>query len=71
MAELRIYTKEGCPHCEAALRFMNQEKIAYEEIDVHNVPGAQEEALKHSGGRRQVPIIVREDGVEVGFRGGS
>jgi glutaredoxin len=50
---------------------MNQEKIAYEEIDVHNVPGAQEEALKHSGGRRQVPIIVREDGVEVGFRGGS
>jgi len=45
--------------------------VAYEEIDVHTVPGAAEEALKLSGGKRLVPVIVEKDKVVLGFCGGS
>ncbi|MFH2055485.1 MAG: Uxx-star family glutaredoxin-like (seleno)protein [bacterium] len=71
MSKITVYTKVGCPHCEAALRYFKQEKMAYEEIDVYDVSGAEAEALEHSGGKRRVPIIVRDGEVEVGFRGGS
>ena len=71
MSELRVFTKVGCPHCEAAIRYFDQEKLEYEQIDVHDVPGAQAEALKLSSGQRRVPIIVRDGDVEIGFRGGS
>ncbi|MCK4858624.1 MAG: glutaredoxin family protein [candidate division Zixibacteria bacterium] len=68
---VRIYTKEGCPHCEAALRYLDQEGIQYRQIDVHQVSGAQEEVMKLSGGACQVPVIVRDGEVEIGYRGGS
>lgn len=71
MSELKVYTKVGCPHCEAAMRYFDQEKLDYKQIDVNEVPGAEKEALKFSGGQRRVPIIVRDGEVEIGFRGGS
>jgi glutaredoxin len=70
MTDVKIYVKQGCPHCEAALRYLQQEQIDFEQVDVNRVPGAQDEALQASGGQRRVPIIVRGDDVEVGFRGG-
>jgi glutaredoxin len=70
MAMVKIFTKVGCPHCDAALRYFNQENIDYEQIDVYDVPGAGDEAMKLAGGARKVPVIVRDNKVEVGFRGG-
>jgi len=70
MPDIRVYTKVGCPHCEAAKNYFDQQGWKYKEIDVRNVAGAEAEALKHSDGRRIVPIIVRDGAVEVGFRGG-
>ncbi len=70
MAEVKIFTKVGCPHCEAALRYFKQENIDYEEIDVYDVRGAGDEAMKLANGARKVPVIVRDNKVEVGFRGG-
>jgi hypothetical protein len=34
-------------------------------------PASLEEMLRLSGGVRRVPVIVRKDGVEIGFRRGS
>jgi glutaredoxin 3 len=70
MTETRIYTKVGCPHCEAAIRYFDQENIEYEQIDVHKVAGADKAAMSLAGGVRKVPVIVRGNKVEVGFRGG-
>lgn len=53
------------------MRYFEQEKMEYEQIDVYSAPEAEVEALNFSGGKRRVPIIVREGKVEVGFRGGS
>ena len=71
MAKVKIYTKVGCPHCEAARNDFKKRGVAYEEIDVHTVPGAAEEALKLAGGKKIVPVIVEKGKVTLGFCGGS
>lgn len=39
-------------------------------MDVKADPAALEEMLRHSGGRRAVPVMVKDDGeVTVGFGG--
>ena len=70
MANVTIYTKEGCPYCEAAKKYYNDEGVAFEEIDVHQAPGAKEKVLELTGGERIVPVIVEGDEVKVGFGGG-
>lgn len=70
MAEITMYTKTGCPYCAAAKKYYNDQKIAFTEINVHDVPGAMEKALALSKGKRIVPIIVEADNVKLGFGGG-
>lgn len=71
MAKVKIYTKVGCPHCTAAKDDLKKRGVAYEEIDVHTVPGAAEEAAKLAGGKRMVPVIVEKGKVSLGYCGGS
>jgi len=65
-----IYTKQGCPYCEAARQHYTDLKIPFEEIDVHSTPGALDKVSQLSGGRNIVPVIVDASGVKVGFGGG-
>lgn len=71
MSKVRVYTKVGCPHCAAAKDDFKKRGVAYEEIDVHTVPGAAEEAMKLAGGKKMVPVIVENGKVTLGFLGGS
>ncbi len=70
MPEVTIYTKPGCPYCVAAKEHFTKEGIAFKEIDVYDVPGAKEEAIKIAGGKAIVPVIVKDGAVEIGFGGG-
>lgn len=65
----KIYTKIGCPYCAAAKEDFRNRGVVFEEIDVHNVPGAAEEAQRIQGGSKRVPVIVENDKVTVGFGG--
>lgn len=71
MSKVRVYTKVGCPHCAAAKDDFKKRGVVFEEIDVHTVPGAAEEAMKLAGGRKVVPVIVEGGTVTLGFQGGS
>jgi glutaredoxin len=71
MTKVKIYTKIGCPHCASAKDDFKKRGVTYEEIDVHTVPGAAEEALKLAGGKKVVPVIIENDKVILGFEGGS
>ena len=71
MSEVTIYTKKGCPYCAAAKKSYDDQGIAFNEIDVHDTAGAQDELLKHSGGERIVPVIIDNGEVKLGFGGGS
>ena len=71
MKDVTIYTKVGCPYCDAAKTYFKQEGIEYNELDVKKDPGAGAKAEELANGARRVPVIVEGDKVTIGFRGGS
>jgi glutaredoxin 3 len=70
MKNVTIYTKPGCPYCAAAKEHYTEQGITFNEIDVYSSGAARQEALRLSGGKAMVPIIVEEGNVTVGFGGG-
>jgi len=70
MADIKLYTKTGCPYCAAMRQSLTDEGVVYTDIDVHSSSEAMKEALSHSSGRRMVPILVRDGSVEVAPNGG-
>ena len=70
MSKVTIYTKVGCPYCDAAKKHFGDQGIQIEEIDVHGVAGAVDKANELSGGKNMVPVIVEDGKVTVGFGGG-
>ncbi len=69
MAQVKIYTKVGCPYCASAKEDFKKRGVNFVEVDVHSVPGAAEEAQRLQGGSRRVPVIVENGIVTVGFGG--
>lgn len=69
MSDLILYTKTGCPYCEAAKKHYTDEGRAFTEYNVIELPDKKEDLLKASGGRPEVPVIVDGDTVTVGFGG--
>jgi len=65
-----IYTKNGCPHCDAAKQHFTAEGIQFEEVNisVHSERIREIEQLTKS---LKVPVIVDNEQVTVGFNGGS
>jgi glutaredoxin 3 len=70
MTDVTIYTKTGCPYCAAAMEHYSGEGVPFKEINVSEVPGAKEEAIRIAGGQKIVPVIVEDGAVKVGFGGG-
>lgn len=70
MSGVTIYTKVGCPYCMAAKKHFSDQRIKFDEIDVHSTPGAIDKVKKLSGGKNIVPVIVENGKVTVGFGGG-
>ncbi|MCK4655627.1 MAG: glutaredoxin family protein [candidate division Zixibacteria bacterium] len=70
MAEVKIFTKPGCPYCAAAKEDLSKRNVDFEEFDVTVGGQFESEALQFSKGQRLVPIIVTGDDVKVGFNGG-
>jgi len=69
MDQVTIYTKPGCPYCDAARSDLQQRGIEYTEHDVKADASALRRMLELNGNRRHVPTIVQGDQVTVGFRG--
>lgn len=70
MSEVTIYTKTGCPYCDAAKEHYKKQGVDFDEINVYNTAGAKEKAIELSGGKAIVPVIVENGCVKVGFNGG-
>jgi glutaredoxin len=58
---LVIYTKPGCPYCEKARDYYDENHIEYIDYDAQNDIERQREMFAYSGGDPTVPCIV-EDG---------
>jgi len=57
-----MYVKPGCPYCERARDYYNENKIEFDEYDAQNDKERQKEMLQYTGGDVTVPAIIK-DGV--------
>ena len=64
MAEVKIYTREWCGYCTAALRLLRKKGVAFEHIDTTGDPDKRR-WLVEATGRTTVPQIFI-DGRAVG-----
>ena len=61
-----IYGTDTCPFCNQARKAYG-DMVIY--ININEDPKKLEEMLVYSGGKMQVPVIVKGDKVTVGFAG--
>jgi len=66
-----VYTRTGCPYCDALRSDLAGRGVAFREVDVGTAPEVIPELLKLTGGRRVVPVLVDGTRIEVAPRGGS
>ena len=55
---IEMYIKPGCPYCQKARDFYQEEKIDFTEYDAQNDKTRKKEMLDYSGGDLVVPCIV-------------
>jgi glutaredoxin len=70
-APVLLYTKTGCPFCDAKRAELATRGVAVREINVTERPQAVVELLKLTGGRRVVPVVVEGGTIAVAPDGGS
>ena len=66
-----IYGKDTWPYTSAARMDFEQEKRAFQYIDVTRDRSALKKMLEYSRGKREVPVIVDAGQVTIGYNGGS
>ena len=70
-APVLLYTKTGCPYCEAKRAELAARGVAVREINVSERPEAVAELLKVTRGRRIVPVVVEGGRIEIAPGDGS
>ena len=70
MADVKMFTKPGCPYCAAAKEHYTNNGVLFDETNVIGDDAAQAELLKLSGGKRMVPVIVDKGKIIIGWSGG-
>ena len=66
---ITIYGKDSCPYTQAARDDAAERGVAFEYVNVKKDPAGLQRMLEVSGGRRQVPVIVENGKVTIGFGG--
>lgn len=57
-----MYGAEWCGDCRRSKRFMDENKVKYDYIDVEADASASEKVIEINGGMRSIPVIVFPDG---------
>jgi glutaredoxin len=70
-APVLLYTKAGCPFCDAKRTELLARGVTVREINVDERPQALPELLKLTGGRRIVPVVIEGGTIAVAPEGGS
>jgi glutaredoxin 3 len=64
-----IFGHDLCPYTSRAREDFSRRKISFEYINVLQDDDKLQQMLKHSNGRRQIPVIVDAGKVTIGFGG--
>jgi len=52
-----LYVKRGCPYCKNAKDYLDQHRVAYEEVEVRSDPAAMKK-LEEVSGQGKTPTLV-------------
>jgi glutaredoxin 3 len=66
---MTIYGKDSCPYTQAARDDAAKRGVAFEYVNVKKDAAGLQRMLEVTGGRRQVPVIVENGKVTIGFGG--
>ena len=58
LPDVIVYTTGWCYSCKLAKRYLRDQGIAYQEIDIESVPGAAEQVQAWARGYKTVPTFV-------------
>ena len=64
-----IYGKDGCGMTKAAREDFDRRGVPYQYVNVQADAEKLKEMLRHSKGKRVVPVIVDDGKVTIGFNG--
>ena len=64
-----IFGKDTCPYTRAAREDYTQRAVPFEYVNVKTSAEGMARMLRHTNGRRDVPVIVDGDEVTIGFGG--
>ena len=59
---ITVYGADWCGDCRRAKKFMDDNGVGYQWVDVENDQAAIDLVLELNGGKRIIPTIVFEDG---------
>ncbi|SHG83346.1 glutaredoxin 3 [Kaistia soli DSM 19436] len=57
MADVTIYTRQGCGYCVAAKRLLDRKGVAYDEHDATGNPSLRQEMIDRARGRSTFPQV--------------
>ena len=54
---IRVYTTQWCPDCWRAKRFLKENEVAFDEIDIEQDEEAVRLVMEQNDGKRRVPTF--------------
>lgn len=63
---VKVYSIPTCPYCQMTKKFLEDNKIAYQDLNVAEDKAAREEMV-HKSGQIAVPVIDIDGELVVGF----
>lgn len=64
--QVKVYSTPTCPYCKRTKRFLDDNKIIYQNIDVASDKAARDEMIARTG-QLGVPVIDIDGDITVGF----
>lgn len=58
MVEIIVYGTSCCGDCRRAKQFLRERGISFREVNIEDVPDAEQLVLRVNNGRRKVPTIA-------------
>jgi glutaredoxin len=62
METLKVYGADWCRDCRRTKRFLVEQRVPFEWIDIERNPGEIVEVERRGGGMRVIPTVVFPDG---------
>ena len=60
--DVTMYTTTWCGYCRQLKRQLDEQGVAYTEVNIEKTPGAAEFVMSVNGGNQTVPTVRFEDG---------